>query len=579
MIHLKESQTRHRYVFWAFILIYLLIMFLAMRVWLHQAVIQPLVQTSQIQVSLFEAQKSFDKNQVQEILQQTQTNIEPSQYDYAILGPNDLVWEEFSDTYRLQQAMQMIDKNSPSQFYRGRKGFYINQIFYIESQPYYWLKYYPRSLFSESIFQAYRIFFMFLIAIFLILYLIYRWQLKIISVPIQSIREGIDKIAIEDYSFEYLGSYNKDLDSLGYSLSELSRQLNSKKSQLESSERRLSILLDYLTLGVILIDHDGNIQLMNPEAMFLMTLEELPSGKSYQSVLRSYSLVEMVDKAIRNNQHINDEIEIYVPNSRYIDVNIIPYSDGLAKSDSVLVLLYDITQVRRLETVRTEFVSNASHELRTPVTAIKGFAETLLGGAMDQESLREKFISIIYKESNRLEVLINDILELSRVEKQVDPIVNEAVDLVSILDKLVHHFSQPAKNKGLSLELSGISQVYLYFDEHRLEQVFINLIENAINYSDKGGKIEVIVSKVAEKVLVEVKDQGMGIPESDQERVFERFYRVDKGRSRNSGGTGLGLSIVRNLIKNMSGKISLDSQPGIGSTFTVELPIRNEDNL
>ena len=281
----------------------------------------------------------------------------------------------------------------------------------------------------------------------------------------------------------------------------------------------------------------------------------------------------MIQLVAETGTAMSDEVEMFIPKSRYIDVNIVPFTqEDIGTQGSVLVLLYDVTEIHRLEKVRTEFVANASHELRTPVTAIKGFAETLLSGALDNPKLANNFVEIISNESNRLEVIINDILELSRVEKRTVPLVNTRFDVVEVAHSMTSFFLKKATKKNISITISAEEPVYFLGDQHRVEQIFTNLIDNAINYSDVNSKIKIQVWNTNRHIKFSVSDTGIGIPEDNLERIFERFYRVDKGRSRNSGGTGLGLAIVRNLIKNLNGKIDIESEVGQGSTFTITLP-------
>ena len=240
---------------------------------------------------------------------------------------------------------------------------------------------------------------------------------------------------------------------------------------------------------------------------------------------------------------------------------------------NLIVLLYDISEIRRLEKVRTDFVANASHELRTPVTALKGFAETLLDGAMEDPVILKQFLEIILAESTRLNLLVNDILELSKLEQRQVPLALQQVNISEAVLATFQLVDQKVKEKNMTLELVEKDFVTLHTDPNRLKQILANLINNAVVYTQAGGHITVTVEKTADQVHLHVADNGIGIPEADLGRVFERFYRVDKARSRNSGGTGLGLSIVKYLVENMNGTVTVASKQGNGTTFTVTLPI------
>lgn len=412
-----------------------------------------------------------------------------------------------------------------------------------------------------------------IIAIVILAVIIYKETLRNVNEPLEKIEKGIEGLLDADFSFEYTGVNLPSINKLGQTTNQVVQKLANQRSVLFMSQQQLSLLLDHLILGVVVVNQNGKIELFNPAAKKMLVLDGTAIGRSYESVIKSFLLINMIKIVADSGQAMSDEVEMFIPKSRYIDVNIIPFTqEDIRTHGSVLVLLYDVTEIHRLETVRTEFVANASHELRTPVTAIKGFAETLLSGALADPKLANNFVEIIANESHRLEVIINDILELSRVEKRTVPLVNTRFDIVEIAHSMTDFFLKKAGKKNISISISAEEPVLFTGDQHRIEQIFTNLIDNAINYSDVNSKIRIHVWAEEHHVKFSVCDTGMGIPEEIQERIFERFYRVDKGRSRNSGGTGLGLSIVRNLIKNLNGKIELNSDVGKGSTFTVTLP-------
>jgi two-component system phosphate regulon sensor histidine kinase PhoR len=243
-------------------------------------------------------------------------------------------------------------------------------------------------------------------------------------------------------------------------------------------------------------------------------------------------------------------------------------------------VLHDITAIRRLEKVRSEFVANVSHELKTPVAAVKGFAETLLAGAMNDPEIAKSFLQIIYDESERLNRLIGDILELSKVESKRVPLLFSPVHLNSFVRKTLDMMQSSAVKKDISLDMQVDPELYMEADEDRLRQIMINLLSNGINYTPEGGKVKVQVEEVTaagdggeDKIRITISDTGIGIPKKDLPRIFERFYRVDKARSRSSGGTGLGLSIVKHLVELHKGSIRVESDIGLGSKFILDLPV------
>ena len=414
-----------------------------------------------------------------------------------------------------------------------------------------------------------------------LLYFGYRIILLYITRPLKDIDEGIQKVLDDDFTFEYRNNQIIELDHLGHTVVSLKDKLVESGQELVTSEQRLSILMDHLNLGVVLIGPDHKIELINPEAMELLNVTDGVIGRSFEAAIQSIVIIDMIKQVIQYSVSKNDEIEIFVPKQKFIDINIIPFQENMHQTQevhSVLVLLYDTSNIRKLENVRTEFVANASHELRTPVTAIKGFAETLMDGALENPELSKKFINIIVKESNRLESLIHDILELSRIEKRATTTLNEPVDIVEIAKDTIEFLSKKAHEKGLDIVLDTSNKnIVIESDAGRIKQIMINLIDNAITYSNATEPVHVKLMKGHTNVSIHVIDKGIGIPKEDHSRIFERFYRVDKGRSRNSGGTGLGLSIVKNLVGLLHGKIQFHSEMGVGTEFVVSLPTTHKD--
>ena len=246
----------------------------------------------------------------------------------------------------------------------------------------------------------------------------------------------------------------------------------------------------------------------------------------------------------------------------------------------MLFLLQDVTAIRRLESMRSEFVANVSHELKTPVAAVKGFAETLLSGGVQDKETERSFLKIIYDEGDRLNRLIGDILELSKIESKRAPLQCSPVHVHSFFEMVLGTLSKVAEKKQIRLEMHVPEELYIEADEDKMKQIFINLLSNGINYTPDGGRVKLQVTMDNDdEVIFAVSDTGIGIPKKDLPRIFERFYRVDKGRSRNSGGTGLGLSIVKHLVELHHGKLSVESELGMGTTFRVILPFIQDEEM
>ncbi|MGX7106222.1 two-component system histidine kinase PnpS [Hutsoniella sourekii] len=484
---------------------------------------------------------------------------------------NHVLWNNFQNKPLISEIVKQYNmQNKPFLSGHNLSGYWVltqlaDQQLLIE--------FYPRDVFSRYFFN-YWLFIIF-IALLLLVFVIFICWFNFLPMDrkLHKINLSLKNILNTGESLEFIETGSPVLGELASTVNQLKEDLNRNHTHLITSEQRLSLLLDNINLGVVLVNPNEMIELYNPEAANLLQWDSDMLGTSYEVAIKSFLLVQMIDNVFADRQALHDEVEIYIPESRYVDVTIIPYEESGEGTGSILVLLYDISNIRRLETVRTEFVANASHELRTPVTAIKGFAETLVDGALQDPELAQQFVEIILKESNRLETLIFDILELSRVEKRSEPLIVEVFDLVLVVKQMIEFFVDRANRHQMTIHLHAPEAVYMKADQHRVEQVVTNLLDNALKYSNDGQSVNVTIEQRGGIAVITFVDYGIGIPAQDQERIFERFYRVDKGRSRRSGGTGLGLSIVKNLIRILKGSIDVESQLGKGSTFTVKLPL------
>jgi len=237
-----------------------------------------------------------------------------------------------------------------------------------------------------------------------------------------------------------------------------------------------------------------------------------------------------------------------------------------------VLVIYDITEFKKVETMRKDFVANVSHELKTPITSIKGFAETLLDGAAEEPEVRTQFLNIIFEESKRIEHLIEDLLVLSKLEKDESLINVEHIEVDYMLDDILPVVEQQALQKNIDMKVEMDQNVTLEADEEKIKQILFNLVTNAISYTPEKGSVSIKIKEEEHDVCFIVQDTGIGISEQDLPRIFERFYRVDKDRSRETGGTGLGLAIVKHIVEAHQGKIDVDSELGKGTTFKVYIP-------
>lgn len=399
-----------------------------------------------------------------------------------------------------------------------------------------------------------------------------------ITKPINRVINVTKRLQNKDYSARINADYTGEIGNLNTSVNALAASLQAHVNEIEESEKQLNSILSNLVSGVVLIDDKGKVDLTNHATeRFLSKHTSKIEGKEYTYVFGPLGIDHLIESVIEDNVKQHDEAHIYFPEERILDVHIAPYYSQGWRQRGAIIVLHDITAIRKLEKMRSEFVANVSHELKTPITSVKGFAETLLSGDVPDEETAKQFLQIIYDESERLNRLITDLLELSKIEKQAMPLKITEVNVNEVIEKSTQTISKFARDKNLTLHLPDSEHpVFVEADVDRLGQIVLNLVANAVNYTSDNGDIYIDAEERSSKVVISVKDTGMGIPEEALDRLFERFYRVDKARSRHSGGTGLGLAIVKHLVESHDGKIYVNSQEGIGTTFTVELPKTQE---
>ncbi|EHD1595724.1 cell wall metabolism sensor histidine kinase WalK [Listeria monocytogenes] len=394
-----------------------------------------------------------------------------------------------------------------------------------------------------------------------------------ITRPVREIIEVSTDLANHKYDSRIHGKISGELQDLSISVNTLAESLETQMFEIKQNEQRLNAIVQNLVSGVMLINVDKQV-IMTNRTMYQILGETEITGKPFYEVIKSFALSQLIEATFETKTIQQKEIILYFPREMILDASVSPILGENGEITGIILLLHDITQIRHLENVRSEFVTNVSHELKTPVTALKGFAETLLDGAMYDEMLLKKFLTIIKEESDRLHRLIMDILALSRIEQNPVPENVELLEVDEVIEQSARTIFEMATEKNIQVIIpeKTIPSVTIETDRDKLQQILINLLSNAINYTPVDGKVEVKLIEQEAEVIIEVTDNGIGIPAKDIDRVFERFYRVDKARSRHSGGTGLGLSIVKHLVENCGGRIEVESQEEVGSTFRVTLP-------
>jgi len=332
------------------------------------------------------------------------------------------------------------------------------------------------------------------------------------------------------------------------------------------------VLFNSMLEGLLLLDRNRKIYLANRSFKNLFGIKTELRGKTVMEALRLHELAELVERVETKGQVFDHELKLPELSERWLQVNAAVITNSAGEREGTILVFHDLTRLKQLERTREEFVANVSHELRTPLSLIKGYVETLLDGARGNPEVAERFLKIIERNTQRLDLLIQDLLTISALESERIKLNLQPVELRPLVEKIFTDLKPPAENKNVEL-VSQLPELTATADVNRLEQVLANLVDNAIKYGRAQGSVKVGGRKLEDgKLEIFVQDDGPGIPPEAIERVFERFYRVDKARSRDQGGTGLGLSIVKHIVQAHGGEVWVKSELGKGATFFFTLP-------
>lgn len=402
-----------------------------------------------------------------------------------------------------------------------------------------------------------------------------------ISNPLENMRIGVEKFAKGQLSYRLSPLGSKEMNKLTTSLNEMAGQLDEKIKTIIEQKNEQEAVLESMVEGVIAIDNDGKIINLNKAAADFFQIDAHKSLNHHiYKVISFKDLVKLIKKTLIEQKPIEEEIVLEKNQKLYMQVHGAILKNASEEVIGMVIVLNDVTRLRRLEKVRRDFVANVSHEIRTPLTSIKGFTETLLNGALNDPKSLKRFLKIINKQSDRLNAIIEDLLILARLEQEDDERAQvdfNAVPIKKVLKSAIK-LCRPAaikKKVDILLEVNNISPK---INPDLLEQAIVNLLDNAIKYSPERGQIIVKSGQVDQEVEISIMDQGTGIPKKHLPRLFERFYRVDKARSRDQGGTGLGLSIVKHITQIHGGRVEVDSVLGKGSTFNIYIPHSENNN-
>lgn len=396
-----------------------------------------------------------------------------------------------------------------------------------------------------------------------------------ITRPIEDLKQGAHRFAEGDLDFRLPEPHSEELSDLAHVMNTMAEQLQDRISIIVQQHSQQDAVLSSMVEGVIAFDSDERLININRSASLLLKVNpERAQGKSIQEVVRNIGLQRFVAEALASDRPTEGYVTLVDEVERFLQVHGSPLKDDAGRSIGILVVLNDVTELRTLENVRRDFVANVSHELKTPITSIKGFVETLLDGAINDREDAMRFLGIVSRQADRLNAIIEDLLSLSRIEQAGD------TDQISLAPGSVHDAlhaalqvcQHDAEAKSIALHLDCPSAMYAMMNPPLLEQALVNLINNAVKYSDEGKDVWLSARvERADEVRICVRDEGYGIEAEHLPRLFERFYRIDKARSRKMGGTGLGLAIVKHIAQAHHGHVEVQSTPGKGSVFTLTL--------
>ncbi len=401
--------------------------------------------------------------------------------------------------------------------------------------------------------------------------------LNMFTEPLGALTEATKNIAMGNYGEQVYVSSDDELGQLAYAFNSMSMELDKRIIELKDSNNTNYAILKSMINGVIAVDNEYKIMFINKAAQEMFEIKEKPlKGNDVIDAFKDHELSQLFDDKFDIYGEIQSEIEI--DDGKQIKVyrvfsNVIRDRDFIQNNMGLLLSFVDITQMRQLENMRKEFVANVSHELKTPLTSIQGFIETLKEGAADNKEIRDKFIDIIDIEASRLTYLIDDILVLSDIEKSTGDHHITELTPYDIVGEISGMMDQIAKKKSIDVSyIMAENMAPIMANKVWMKQMLINLIDNGIKYTPEGGSVKVQFSDVIDHYLISVKDNGIGIAPEHLERLFERFYRVDKARSKKEGGTGLGLAIVKHIVLSMDGDINVISEVDKGTEFSIRIP-------
>ncbi len=390
--------------------------------------------------------------------------------------------------------------------------------------------------------------------------------------PIDKMIQVSRKFSEGDFSRRIFQAPQDEIGELAATLNKMAEDIENKVREVKTQNQELAAVFNSMIEGIIVVDNTARIVSINPAVAKIFGISAKGVvGKLLLEAIRNNAVAEVINNALEKGENVRGEITLTYPIKKVFEISATSiFSDK--EVSGCLSVIHDITEIRRLETIRSDFVANVSHELKTPLTSIKGFVETLLEGALDDKENSRNFLKIVQDHTERLDTLVNDLLVLSNLESKEISLKKENVSLRQELEKVILGFKSQINRKNIEIKNDLPPGLMIMADKNRIEQVFTNLIDNAIKFNKEKGSIRIYDQDAPGKIKIIIEDSGIGIPEKDVPRIFERFYRVNKARSHELGGTGLGLSIVKHIVELHGGTIGVESMEGLGSKFCFTLP-------
>jgi two-component system, OmpR family, phosphate regulon sensor histidine kinase PhoR len=395
------------------------------------------------------------------------------------------------------------------------------------------------------------------------------------SVPLEKMTRISEEFSRGNFQHKIAPGRSVEIDMLAEAMNRMAAQLDEKIRTIVSQRNELEAVLSSMVEGVLAFDINERLVNLNKAAARILDLDITQAkGRFVQETIRNAQLQAFVKKILASGEPSEDEITLQRNNERVLQMHGTILNSDKGEYLGALIVLNDITHMRHLENIRRDFVANVSHELKTPITSIKGFVETLRDGAIGDSKDAERFLEIVARQSDRLNSIVEDLLVLSKIEEaEKTEIPLEIGNLKDVIQNAIDACELKIRDKNISVSFDCDQETHSLINPQLLEQAIVNLLDNAIKYSENGGTVELLCKPSADEAIISVRDWGAGIEKKHLPRLFERFYRVDKGRSRDMGGTGLGLAIVKHIVIAHHGYVGVESVVGKGSVFTIHLPL------